>query len=158
MAVGGELSLVKFGVFNFFAVILNKYVFSPSQTTLCEIARSIIEAEPKMDAEAIKMKEQIEFIYNNTDEKVMQPLSLVELAVFKNMDKGLNKQIEIGDKEFYISELYKYLEKIRWKLVIIVIQIAKKYTLELPIASGFGTGMKMAFGFNEGGEIPQEVQ
>lgn len=125
-----ELSVVRFGVFNFFAILMNKPVFSPSQTTLCEIARSIVEAEDKPDE---KMKTDIEFIYNNTDEKIMQPLSLVELAVFKNIDKGLNRQIELGNKEVAISELYRHLEKIRWKLVLMVVQIAKKYTLEIPM-------------------------
>lgn len=125
-----DLSVVRFGVYNFFSILMNKPVFSPSQTTLCEIARSIVEAETEPE---LKMKEDIEFIYNHTDATIMQPLSLVELAVFKNIDKGLNRQVELGNKEVAISELYRQLEKIRWKLVLMVVQIAKKYTLEIPM-------------------------
>ena len=137
-----ELSLIRFGVYNFFAVLMNKPVFQPSATTLCEIAKSIAEAETVTDDKILK---KIKEIYDETTDNVKQPLSIVELAVFKNIDRGLNKTIEIGDKEFPISELYRYLERVRWALVEIVIGIAKKYTLDIPVSAlGGGTKVNMA--------------
>jgi len=138
-----ELSLIRFGVYNFFAVLMNKPVFQPSATTLCEIAKSIVEAETEPDE---KLKGQIVTIYEETNPRVKQPLSVVELAVFKNIDRGLNRAIEIGEVEFPISELYRYLEQVRWDLVKIVIEIAKKYTLDIPISALGGSQIKLNMG------------
>lgn len=123
---------------------MNKPVFQPSATTLCEIAKSVVEAETEPDE---KLKNQIITIYEETNPNVKQPLSIVELAVFKNIDRGLNRAIEIGEEEYAIAELYKYLEKVRWELVKIVIQIAKKYTLDIPISAlGGGQQTKISMG------------
>jgi hypothetical protein len=138
-----ELSLIRFGVINFFSLIMNRSVFHPTQTTLCEIVKSIIDAEATPEKE---WKEKVDFIYHKTDTTINEPLAIIELAVFKNIDKGLNKTIQFGDnKEFTIAELYHILNDIRWKLVEIVTAVVKKYTLEMPIEYS-GMGMKIGFG------------
>jgi hypothetical protein len=148
MAVGGgEISLVRFGVINFFAILMNRSVFLPTATTLCEIVKSIIDAEQQPD---ITEKDKVVYIYEHTDERVNEALPIVELAVFKNIDRGLNQTIDIGEKDFTIAELYHILNDVRWKLVEIVTGIAKKYTLEMPMVqvggamkTGFGMGIEM---------------
>ncbi|HJX50079.1 MAG TPA: hypothetical protein VJ438_01315, partial [Candidatus Nanoarchaeia archaeon] len=62
-----------------------------------------------------------------------ESLPIIELAVFKNLDKGLNREIDIGDKTFSLTQLYKYLDEVSKELTIVVVEIAKKYNLDIPI-------------------------
>jgi hypothetical protein len=48
------------------------------------------------------------------------------------LDKGLSREIDIGDKCFSIIELYKYLDEVAKELSTIVIKIAKKYAVDIP--------------------------
>jgi len=125
-----ELSLVKFAVMNFFAVILNHRVFQPISTLLIKLVNSLIEAEPEPDK---VISERLKWIYEHTHEGIDVPLAIVELAVFKNLEKGLNREIEIGQKTFNLTELYAILDEVALELSKIVIQTAKKYSLDLPI-------------------------
>lgn len=137
-----ELSLIRFGVLQFYSLIMNRSVFTPTQSTLCVIVKSIIDAETKPDE---KLKEQVKYIYEHTDKTIDVGLPIVEVAVFRNLDKGLNRTITFGQKEFTISELYRVLDGIRWKLVDIVVAIVKKYSVEMPIEAGIGIGMGLNF-------------
>ncbi len=125
-----DLSLIRFNVANFFAVIMNSRPFQPISTLLIKLVSAIISSEPIPDK---KRKNRMKWIYENTHEKVKHSLPIVELAVFKNLDRGLNREIEIGDKEFYLTELYKYLDEIALELTNIVIEISKKYSIDIPI-------------------------
>jgi hypothetical protein len=84
--------------------------------------------------------EKVEWIYQHTHEKVDVNLAIIELAVFKNIDKGLNREIEIGDKSFYMIDLYKYLDEAIQDLGEIVVTISKKYSIDMPISSFMGMG------------------
>lgn len=128
--VSDELSLVRFSAMNFFAVILNHRIFQPISTLLIKLVSSLIEAEPEPDK---KMTDRVEWIYRHTADEVDIPLAIVELAVFKNLDRGLNREIEIGNKTFNLTELYFILDDIALELSKMVIQIAKKYSLDIPI-------------------------
>lgn len=125
-----ELSLIKFSVVNFFSVIINSRPFQPISTLLIKLVEGLILAEPEPDT---KLQKRIKWIYENTHKKVEVSLSIVELAVFKNLDKGLSKEIEIGEKTFNLVELYKYLDEIAKELTGIVMGIAKKYNLDMPL-------------------------
>ncbi len=92
--------------------------------------QSLLVSEPEPDTEN---KDRLSWIYNNTHKNVNEPLSIVELAVFKNLDRGLNREIEIGDKSFTLTELYSYLDEVALELSGIVISIAKKYSIDIPI-------------------------
>ena len=138
-----ELSLLKFGIYNFFAVLMGRQIFTPSATVLCKITRSIINAEPEPNKEFL---EEVHKIYTKTHEKVNENLAIVELAVFKNIDRGLNRTIEIGDKEFTIVELYRCLDEVSLRLSNIVVSIAKKYTFEIPTEQGIGTHSSVNIG------------
>jgi hypothetical protein len=140
-------------VINFFAILMNRSVFLPTATTLCEIVKSIIDAEQEPDLE---LKAKVLYIYEHTDKRVEEPLPIIEIAVFKNIDRGLSQTLDIGDKEFSIAELYHILNDVRWNLVEIVTSIAKRYTLEMPMVQ-VGGGMKTGFGMGLDIGIPQGV-
>jgi hypothetical protein len=101
-------------------------------------------AEPEPDE---KIQKRIKWIYENTHEKVEVNLPVVELAVFRNLDRGLNREIEIGNKSFYLFELYKYLDEVSKELTGIVISIAKKYSMDFP-NSMFGSGQNQTMKFD----------
>lgn len=130
--VADELSLIRFTTMNFFAVLLQSRPFQPISTLLIKIVNSLISCENEPDK---KDKKRLDWIYENTHEKVKENLSIVELAVFKNLDKGLNREIDIGDNTFYMTELYKYLDEVALELSSIVIKIAKKYSIDIPVQS-----------------------
>jgi hypothetical protein len=146
-----ELSLLKFGIYNFFAVLMGRQIFTPSATVLCKIAKSIINAEPEPNKELLK---QVDTIYTKTHEKVKENLAIVELAVFKNIDRGLNREIQIGDKEFTIVELYRYLDEVSLRLTDIVVGIAKRYTFEIP-TEPLGTGTHSSINIGLGSSKPK---
>lgn len=123
-----ELSLVKFQTLNFFSIILNARPFQPISTLLIKIVEALLSSENEPDE---KLSKRVNWIYKNTHKKVNENISIVELAVFRNLDKGLNREIEIGNKSFYLTELYKYLDEVSKELTKIVIEIAKKYSVEI---------------------------
>lgn len=125
-----DLSLIKFGVINYFALLLNSRPFQPISTLLIKLVESLIASEPDKDEEKM---DRLKWIYDNTHEKVKCNLPLVELAVFKNLDRGLNREIELGDITFYLTDLYKYLDEVSKELTTMVIEIAKKYSIDIPI-------------------------
>ena len=135
-----ELSLIRFNVANFFAVIMNSRPFQPISTLLIKLVSAIISSEPKPNK---KRKDRIKWIYENTHEKVKESLPIVELAVFKNLDRGLNREIEIGDESYFLTELYVYLDEISLELSDIVIHIAKKYSIDIPIGMFSGVQSKI---------------
>ena len=126
-----ELSIIKFSVLNFFAVLMSSRPFQPISTLLVKLVEALISAETEPDK---KIQKRVKWIYENTHSQVNENLSIVELAVFKNLDKNLNCEIDIGEnKSFYLVALYKYLDEIAKELTQIVIEIAKKYSLDIPI-------------------------
>jgi len=133
-----ELSLIRFCVTNFFGVLLNSRPFQPISTLLIKLCEALLNSEPDPDK---KIKARIRWIYENTHKGVETHLSIVELVVFRNLDKGVNKEIEIGEKTFYLAELYNYLDEISKELTNIVITIAKKYSIDMPMVN-FSSGTK----------------
>jgi len=125
-----DISLVRFGVTNFFAVLMNSPVFRPTASLLIKLVSSLIASEPQPDK---KNQQRLDWIYDHTHFKVDVSLPVVELAVFKNLDRGLSREIDIGDKTFHLVELYKYLDEISKELATIVISIAKKYSIDIPM-------------------------
>lgn len=132
--VDGDLSLVKFNVINFYSLVLTHRPFQPITTILMKIVSSLLASEEKTDPSEETVK-RLTWIKLNTHEKVLFPLAIVELAVFKNIDRGLSRQIEIDGKEFHLTTLYMYLDEIIHELTMIVIGIAKKYSIDLPFIS-----------------------
>jgi hypothetical protein len=125
-----ELSLVRFSVINFFAVLLSVRPFQPIITILIKLVEALTLSEPTPD---IQIQKRLKWIYEYTHKNVEVSLPIIELAVFKNLDKGLNRELEIENKTFLLIELYKYLDEISKELSGMVIKIAKKYSIDLPM-------------------------
>jgi len=132
-----EYSLIKFNCSNFFAVLMNSRPFNPISTLLIKLVEAIIQAEPTPDVE---QRKRVRWIYENTHKNVLENLAIMELAVFKNLNKGLNRELEIGDKTFSLTELYQYLDEVSKELSTIVIAIAKKYSFDIPMLQMGGGG------------------
>jgi hypothetical protein len=94
------------------------------------VVQSLISAEPEPNE---KDRKRVNWIYHNTHKNVKEELSIIELAVFKNLDKGLNRELDIGNKTFTLIELYMYLDEIEVELSKIVIKIAKRYSVDIPV-------------------------
>jgi iron-sulfur cluster repair protein YtfE (RIC family) len=131
-----DLSLIKFCVMQYFAILISSRPFQPISTLLIKVVEALIQSETEPD---LKVKKRIKWIYENTHKKVEAHLSIVELVVFRNLDKGVSKEIEIGDKTLNLAELYNYLDEISKELTNIVINIAKRYSLDIPMIN-FGIG------------------
>lgn len=130
-----SLSMVKFNVVNFFSLIMSSRPFSPITTTLIKVVDSLINSEPEPDKEILK---RLNWIYQNTHKKVMISLPVIELAVYRNLDKGLNKELDIFNKTFALTNLYKYLDEISLELCRITSATAKRYSLDVPMIQSFG--------------------
>lgn len=117
---------------NTWAVLLNSRPFMPTQSLLIKLIHALIEAEPEPDK---KLSEKVHWIYENTHSRIMLPISVIELAVFKNLDKSLNREIDISDKTFNLIELYKILDEVTLELSRMSIEIAKKYSFDIPLSS-----------------------
>jgi len=129
-----DLSLVRFGVTNFFAVLMNTRPFQPTATLLIKLVEALISAEPDTE-DKNENKARLEWIYEYTHKKVMENIAIVELVVFKNLHKGLNFEVEIHEKEFKLAHLYKYLDEVSKELSQMVISIGKKYSIDIPMNS-----------------------
>jgi len=128
-----DLSLIRFCVYNYFSIIITARPFQPISTILIKIVESMISSERELDNEMKEYKKRVEWIYQNTHKEVNEHLSIIELAVFRNLDGRLNREIDIGDKTYSLTELYKYLDEISKELTNIVINIAKKYSVDIPL-------------------------
>jgi hypothetical protein len=135
--VEGELSLIRYNLVNFFSVLLYSRPLYPTSTLLIKIIEALLSSESDPDK---KLRERVDWIYENTHEKVNEPLSIIEYVVFTNIQKSfnLNRTVEIKGKEFYLIELYKYLNQIEKELAQIAIKIAKKYSFEIPVSGMMG--------------------
>jgi len=105
----------------------------PNFTDLVRLTEAMIMFEPEPDKEALK---KVHEIYEYTDSEVNFPLGKLEFVVFYQINvgqAGLNKEIEIDGKYWKLLDLYGFLDKTNQKLVEIVVAIAKKYSLEIPI-------------------------
>jgi len=109
--------------------------FQPISTLQIKLVEALISSEPEPDE---IIKKRVKWIYEHTHEKVNTHLSIVELVVFKNLDKGVNKEIDIGDRTFFLAELYHILDEVSKELSNIVIQIAKRYSFDMPTSFAFG--------------------
>ena len=127
--VESEMSLIRFCIMNYFAVLLNSRPFHPISTLQVKLVQALISSENEPDDKNIK---RLKWIYEHTHEEVDENLAIIELAVFKNLDKGLNRELEIKGRSFYLVELYKYLDEVSKELTEIVVEIGKRYSVDIP--------------------------
>jgi len=103
------------------------------------ICYCLIVSEDEPDKEILK---DLDFIRDNTHEKLKIPLSISELIILTNYGRNIGKLIEFRNnegmvKEFTMWELIKYSKESYFRLAMHVVKIAKKYSLDIPMkASG----------------------
>jgi len=144
MAESSEISIVKFSFMNFWAVVIQTRPMQPTSTLMVKLVEALITSEPEPDP---IHKKRVEWIYNHTHEDIRMPLSIVELAVFRNLNKGLNCEIDLGDKTFYLIDLYRILDNISKELCNVVVEIGKKYAFDFPsVQIGKAQSQNIGFG------------
>lgn len=152
MADVSEISLIRFGVINFWALVMQR-PFIPPICVLCGLVKSIILAEKKIDKEKL---DKIEYIMKKTNPKLSCSINYVEQAVFRNLNKGINSEITIGDNDYTFGELSGIIDDIRTELIKMVTEIVKEYTFDLPFSLGSSGDTKIGFGL--GSEISDMIQ
>jgi hypothetical protein len=135
-----ELSLVRFCLTNYFAVNIASKPFSPIHTLLVNLVQALISSEPATEDEKEikehkKRQEKLKWITNYTHEKLKTKLATIEFVVFRNWSKGVNFEVDIGDKHYTLIELYDYLIDVKNELTAIVIEIGKKYAMDMPMSA-----------------------
>ena len=143
-----SLSLIRFNVLNFFYTVMNSRPFFPTTTTLYKLVHSVITAENQPDE---VMRERLKWIGEHTHEEIDMPLPIVELMVFRNLYGNLNREIEIGENNFYLIELYNILDQVTTEMTSFIVTIGKKYNFEMPsqMNQSSSTGNMFGFGKND---------
>lgn len=143
-----ELSLVRFFAVQFFNILTRSNIFTPVSTHLVKILECLIKSEKDPEPD---MVERIKWLRDNTHLKVKKPLSVIELAVFRNLNRTLNGELEISDKTFQMVDLYRYLDEVVVEMTLMVVVIAKKYSFDMPLNLGsFGKVTDNVVTFNAG--------
>ncbi len=105
-----------------------------SYSQALHIAIQLIRAEDQPDLEALK---KLEWIENHTTQKIDANFHVVMSYVSRNLTKPLNREVEIktnnGYKEFEIRELIIEINKAYREIFSIVMNIAKKYSVDVVI-------------------------
>jgi len=126
----------------FFRIFAMRELYTLSMS----IAWSIIEAEEEPDKSTIK---KLEFIKDNTHEKLLIPLSTAEIIILTNIgNRNFSKPIEFKDnkgktREMPLHVIIRYTKESYFELARFVVNIAKKYSLDIPIRSPVGSMMEL---------------
>lgn len=133
-------SLIQFAFVNFFSVLTSNRLLDPTFSDLCRLAEVMAYAEPTPDKKII---EEIHWYYDYTHEELMIPLAQTEMLTFFQLTRGqggLNKEIDINGRCFKLIDLYGYMDKVNQNLTKIVVDIAKRYNMEIPMGMSAGGG------------------
>ena len=129
----GGFSIIQFAFVSFYSVLMSNRLTEPTFTDLCRLSETMAYAEPEPDKKII---EEIKWLTDHTHEDIDVPLAQVEMMVFYQLHRGqtgLNKEMDIDGKPFKLIDLYGYLNSVNKRLTKIVVDIAKKYNLEIPM-------------------------
>lgn len=155
-----EISLMQYFTNLFFHMLMSNRIWEPNVTDLCRLSEALLlsEHEEHRDNDWKNMMKEINYIYENTHEDIKTHLAIIELSYFKNMQRGLNQNIEITSNEGIVREyntptLYKYIDMVPQRLVRIIMKVASKYALEIPLGKSFA--MSGVSSDEKGDETPQ---
>lgn len=138
MSSTGGLSPIHYSFINFWGALLSGTPLNPNFTDLIRLTEATLLSEPEPDQEQLK---KLQWIYEHVDEEIDIDLPSLELMFLVQMrtNAGINKELEINHKTYLVIDIYKRLHRVNQQLVLIMMSIAKKYSLEIPMAA-FGTG------------------
>lgn len=96
--------------------------------------------EDKPDDEILN---RLEYLRENTHEKLNLPIAMTELIILTNLSRGLGRPIEYKDNhnktvEMDLGRIIKYAKDSYFELAQIVIKIAKKYDVSIPMRGDTG--------------------
>jgi len=116
------------------------YALREFYTLSLTICLALVSAEDEPDQEII---ERLNFIKENTHEKLMIPLSVAELIILTNYSHRIGKSVEFKDnngrtREFPLWLIIKYAKESYFELAKFVVLIAKKYSLDIPVKPSGG--------------------
>ena len=139
--VGENFSILQFSFMSFYHVLMSNTLTSPNFTDLVRMTETMILAEPQPREDLLN---QVRRIYEITDDELNLPLASVEMLVFYQLQPGagLNKEIEIDGKNYKIIDLYYHLDRINGRLIEIVVEISKKYNLDIPLSTSNSTKLQ----------------
>jgi len=134
---------IQFHVINFFHVFLTNQIYNMNITGEIGFVRALLRSmhPPKREKEREERKiwnNAVENIWEKTNEDINTKITFVELAYNKNVQRGLNKQVEIEDndgesKDYNTAQLYSHLKSAESILVEIVVTIAGVYNVAIPM-------------------------
>lgn len=126
----------------FFKIFAMRELYTLSMS----ICWCLIEAEEDPDKPMIK---RLEFVKDNTHEKLMIPLSTTELIILTNIgQRNFSKSVEFKDnkgktRELPLYVIIKYAKESYFELARFVVKIAKKYSLDIPVRPAAGGMMEL---------------
>jgi len=136
---------IQFHVINFFHVFLTNQTYNMNITGEIGFVRALLRSmhAPKRNNEKVQRKkwnDAVEAIWEKTNEEINTKITFVELAYNKNVQRGLNKQVEIEDndgdsKDYNTAQLYSHLKSAESILVEIVVIIAGIYNVSVPMSN-----------------------
>lgn len=99
------------------------------------ICYCMITSEENPDQEILK---RLDYIKNNTHEKILLPLTTSELIILTNFGRGIGRPIEFTDndgvvREYSLHQLIRYAKESYFELSQFVVKIGKKYSLDIPM-------------------------
>lgn len=150
---------IQFHVINFFHVFLTNQFYNMNITGEVGFVRALLSSmhdtrHKNEIQEREQWMEEVNFIWENTTKEINTKLTYVELTYNKNVQRGLNRQVEIEDndgyhREYNTAELYSYLKTAESVMIAIVTKVAAKYNLVMPVG-GRRTGVSGGFDLKMG--------
>jgi hypothetical protein len=121
-----------------FILFFKVYSMREFITLALTICYCLIAAEDKPDQKIIK---RLDYIRDNTHEKILLPLSVTEMAILSNLGSNISKVIEFKDnngkvREYPLHQLVRYSKDSYFELAKFAVEIAKKYSLDIPMRTG----------------------
>lgn len=116
---------------SFWSTLMSRTIYTPNYTILVSITLGLLENEQEVNSKNIK---DLKWISEHTSSELDLNVSQLETLVFHHikLGSGLNKELDINGKTYKIIDLIKELDSIVQKLVHLVIDISKKYSLDIP--------------------------
>lgn len=128
---------MQFHYVGFFSSLTSSSMAIPNTTDRLKICESLIISEPEPDE---KVLERLDWLYKFTNKEIQTKLPIIEMVILKNINRGLEGEIDINGESFKIGDLYAYVDEVDRELARIVTNVAKKYNLDVPLQQLTGLG------------------
>ena len=140
MSMAG-FSIMQYLFMIFWTSVTSRQIHNSNITNMCRIVLGLLQYETKPDEAMIK---RVEWMLEHTHPEINMNMAMLEGIALYHISKGsgLNKELDINNKSYKIIDIFRYLDSPMNELVLIVIEIAKKYSLEIPFNAMSGSNIK----------------